>query len=223
VISRLVFLSFIFILTSSCHHNNHQYNNQPGHYKIGNSYTINGITYYPKNYSSYEEIGTASWYGVEDHGTLTANGEIFNRHGITAAHKTLPLPCFVRVTNLRNGKKLIVRVNDRGPFYPGRIIDVSERVAKILEFHKEGLARVKVEYLKKQSEKLIKNNPVYRRQYENTILKHYPKKTIPENTGYITYFEDVAVAKSTASKLRRHGIKNVKIFFKNSRYYVKIS
>ncbi len=222
MVGRLIFLFFAFALTSRCHFDNNQYFNQPGHYKIGNSYTINGTAYHPKNYSSYEEIGIASWYGMEEHGTLTANGEIFNRHAITAAHKTLPLPCFVHVTNLKNGKKLVVRVNDRGPFYPGRIIDVSEEVARILEFHKEGLTRVKVEYLKKQSEQLIKNNPTYRTQYANTILKHYPKQARPESTGYIAYFENIAAAKSTTSSLRKHGIKNVRILFKNSKYYVKI-
>ncbi|MDN9006681.1 hypothetical protein Q0P47_13990, partial [Staphylococcus aureus] len=80
-----------------------RFNCTAGHYKIGSSYTINGITYYPKNCKHYEEIGIASWYGIEDHGTLTANGEAFNRHLISAAHKTLPLPCFVLVTNLENG------------------------------------------------------------------------------------------------------------------------
>nr|WP_261722506.1 septal ring lytic transglycosylase RlpA family protein [Wolbachia pipientis] len=207
--------------TNRCYSYN-QYHNQPGHYKIGSSYTINGITYHPKSYDSYEEIGVASWYGIEEHGTLTANGEVFHRHSITAAHKTLPLPCFVLVTNLRNGKKLVVRVNDRGPFFKGRIIDLSERAAKILGFHEEGLARVKIKYLKKMSEQLVKTNPHYKKQYEQTIQVRYPKQATTESTGYIAYFDDIISAKSIASKLRQHGIKNVRLFFKRDKYYVKV-
>lgn len=112
--------------------------------KVGNPYVVNGITYIPKEYSNYEVVSFASWYGDEFHGKLTANGEVYDKYELTAAHPTLPLPSFVEVTNLDNGKKVIVRVNDRGPFVAGRDIDVSERAAEILGFKETGTAKVKI-------------------------------------------------------------------------------
>lgn len=194
-----------------------------GHYKIGSSYTINGIIYHPKNYDSYEEVGIASWYGIEDHDKPTANGEIFDRHLISAAHKTLPLPCFVLVTNLKNGKKLVVRVNDRGPFFQDRIIDLSEEAARILDFHEDGLTRVEIKYLKKMSERLVKKNPHYKKQYERAIEARYPKKTTTESKGYIASFKNAHTAKSIASKLRSQGMKNVRLLFRDNQYSVKVS
>ncbi|MDA0902394.1 MAG: septal ring lytic transglycosylase RlpA family protein, partial [Proteobacteria bacterium] len=91
----------------------HKASNYKGYYKVGNPYKIKGITYYPKEYNNYEEVGEASWYGKKFHGKKTANGEIYNMGDLTAAHRTLPLPSIVRVTNLNNGKTLIVKVNDR--------------------------------------------------------------------------------------------------------------
>lgn len=221
MIKRLVFLCLIFTLISDCSfHNKHH--GKSGHYKIGSSYTINGITYHPKSYDNYEEIGIASWYGIEDHNKPTANGEIFNRHLITAAHRTLPLPCFVHVTNLKNGKKLVVRVNDRGPFFENRIIDLSEEAANILGFHEDGLTRVKIKYLKKMSEQLVKKNPRYKRQYEKAIQERHPKKITTESMGYTAFFENIHTAKSTASKLRNQGMKNVRLLFKDNQYCVKV-
>jgi len=126
-----------------------------GFYRVGPSYTLAGKTYHPKEDKNYKEIGIASWYGVPFHGKKTSNGEIYDMYSFSAAHKTLPLPCIVRVTNLKNGKHTKVRVNDRGPFVGDRIIDVSYAVARKLDFHKDGTAKVKVEYLKKDSEKLL--------------------------------------------------------------------
>nr|WP_246168525.1 septal ring lytic transglycosylase RlpA family protein [Wolbachia endosymbiont of Ctenocephalides felis wCfeT] len=200
-----------------------RYNSTAGHYKIGNSYTVNGVTYHPKNCTHYEEVGIASWYGIEDHGTLTANGEIFNRHLVSAAHKTLPLPCFVRVTNLKNGSSLVIRVNDRGPFIEGRIIDLSEKAAIILGFHRSGITKVKVEYLRKMSEQLIQSTPHYRKQYEREMQKHHPKQNIAKSTGYIAFFKNAQAAKSAASKLRRQGIKNVRLLLKDNQYCVKVA
>ena len=222
MIKNIVFLCLMFVFISSCNlHNIH--NNTAGHYRIGGSYTIKGITYQPKNYTHYEEVGTASWYGIEDHGTVTANGEIFNRNLISAAHKTLPLPCFVRVTNLKNGRRLIVRVNDRGPFIDGRIIDLSEKAAKVLGFHRSGLTEVKIEYLRKMSEQLIQNIPHYKKQYEREVQKYYPKKNTAESKGYVAFFQNAQTAKSAASKLRSQGIKNVRLLFKSNQYCVKVS
>ncbi|HVZ70403.1 MAG TPA: septal ring lytic transglycosylase RlpA family protein [Rhizomicrobium sp.] len=120
-----------------------------GVYKIGNPYQQDGIWYYPHEQPDYDETGVASWYGAEFHGQRTANGETFDSNALTAAHRTLPMPVNVRVTNLENGRSLIVRVNDRGPFARGRIIDVSARAAELLGFKNQGTARVRVTYMGK--------------------------------------------------------------------------
>lgn len=109
-------------------------------------YSVFGKPYYPlADARSYRATGTASWYGTKFHGQATANGETYDLYGMTAAHKTLPLPCFVKVTNLDNGKSVILRVNDRGPFYSDRLIDLSFAAAKKLGYAEVGTARVKVE------------------------------------------------------------------------------
>ncbi|PAU61028.1 septal ring lytic transglycosylase RlpA family protein [Pseudomonas indica] len=116
-----------------------------GSYKA-NPYTVLGQTYYPMSDARrYQAVGTASWYGTKFHGQATANGETYDLYGMTAAHKTLPLPSYVRVTNLENGRSVILRVNDRGPFYSDRIIDLSFAAAKKLGYAEVGTARVKVE------------------------------------------------------------------------------
>jgi rare lipoprotein A len=117
-----------------------------GTYRVGKPYQVAGRTYVPEENANYEAEGMASWYGDDFHGRLTANGEVFDMNSISAAHPTLPIPSYARVTNLRNGKSLIVRVNDRGPFHENRVIDVSVRAAKMLDFHRFGVTRVKVEY-----------------------------------------------------------------------------
>ncbi len=111
-----------------------------------NPYTVNGVTYQLMPAAKgYSEEGMASWYGNKFHGRKTSNGEIYSMYGMTAAHKTLPIPAYVRVTNLTNGRQIIVRVNDRGPFHGGRIIDLSYAGAKKLGFASAGTARVRVE------------------------------------------------------------------------------
>jgi len=122
-----------------------------GNYRLGEPYQIAGVWYTPKLDYEYREEGRASWYGAPFHGRQTANGEIYDQDELTAAHQTLPLPSVVRVTNLENGRTLILRVNDRGPFIKGRIIDVSRKAAKLLKFHDKGTTRVKVEVLEKES------------------------------------------------------------------------
>ena len=117
-----------------------------GGYKVGQPYTINGQTYYPTDNQSYKAEGIASWYGPDFHGRQTANGEVFDMHGISAAHPTMPLPSYARVTNLDNGRSIIVRVNDRGPYARNRLIDVSIGAANALGFYGDGLAHVRVEY-----------------------------------------------------------------------------
>lgn len=118
-----------------------------GTYKLGNPYTVAGRTYVPRNDPNYDRTGTASWYGDDFHGRLTANGEVFDMNRLTAAHPTLPLPSLVRVTNIENGRSLVVRVNDRGPFVHDRIIDLSRASANTLGFRTQGTARVRVQYV----------------------------------------------------------------------------
>jgi rare lipoprotein A len=119
---------------------------------VGRPYTIAGRRYVPyEKRAGHTEVGGASWYGVAFHGRRTANGEVFDRHSISAAHKTMPLPSYARVSNLVNGRSIIVRVNDRGPYHGGRIIDVSQRVADLLDFRASGTGRVKVEYMGRAS------------------------------------------------------------------------
>jgi rare lipoprotein A len=122
-----------------------------GYYKVGEPYQIAGVWYYPKVDYDYDETGIASWYGEQFHAKQTANGEIFDMNEVSAAHKTLPLPSLVRVTNLENGRSMVIRVNDRGPFAPGRIIDLSRRSAQLLGTDRSGLARVRVQILGDES------------------------------------------------------------------------
>jgi len=118
-----------------------------GGYRVGKPYNVNGRTYVPTENPTYRADGIASWYGPDFHGRLTANGEVYDMHGISAAHTTMPLPSYARVTNLENGRSIIVRVNDRGPYVSERIIDLSIGTAKALNFYGNGLARVRVEYI----------------------------------------------------------------------------
>jgi rare lipoprotein A len=118
-----------------------------GVYKIGEPYQIDNVWYYPHEQPDYDETGIASWYGPTFYGKRTADGEIYDGDSLTAAHRTLPLPVNVRVTNLDNGKSIVVRVNDRGPYSQGRIIDLSRRAAELLDVMKTGTARVRVTYL----------------------------------------------------------------------------
>ena len=118
-----------------------------GNYRVGDPYVIAGRTYIPREDPNYRAEGVASWYGEPFHGRLTANGEKFDMHALSAAHPTLPLPSYARVTNLENNLSLVVRLNDRGPYHENRLIDLSVKAAKLLAFHDQGLTRVRVEYL----------------------------------------------------------------------------
>jgi rare lipoprotein A len=118
-----------------------------GSYRVGKPYNINGRVYVPNEDASYRAEGIASWYGPDFHGRQTANGELYDMHAISAAHPTMPLPSYARVTNLDNGRSIIVRVNDRGPYVRNRIVDLSVGTAKALGFYGHGLARVRIEYV----------------------------------------------------------------------------
>src|SRR6202167_4544991 len=118
-----------------------------GTYRVGKPYTVAGRVYVPEEDVNYRQEGLASWYGDDFHGRLTANGEVYDMTSLSAAHPTLPMPCYARVTTLANDKSLIVRVNDRGPYHGNRVMDVSSRAAELLEFKGNGIARVRVEYV----------------------------------------------------------------------------
>lgn len=120
-------------------------------YKVGAPYTVNGITYYPHVDYAYDRVGVASWYGEQFQGRYTANGEVFDLNQITAAHTTLPLPSIVEVVNLANNRALRIRVNDRGPFARGRLIDLSRRAAQLLGFERAGTTMVRVKVLRDES------------------------------------------------------------------------
>jgi len=120
-----------------------------GFYKVGDPYKIDGEWYYPAEDENYDHEGIGSWYGPNFHGKPTANGEVFDENLITAAHPTLPMPIYARVTNLENGRSLVVRINDRGPFVSDREIDLSRRSAELLGYLNQGTARVRVQYLRR--------------------------------------------------------------------------
>ncbi|ACE91203.1 rare lipoprotein A precursor protein [Rhizobium phaseoli] len=118
-----------------------------GRYMVGNPYVVKGKWYYPKEDFSYNKVGIASWYGSAFHGRLTANGEVYDQMHLSAAHPTFPLPSYARVTNVENGSSIIVRVNDRGPYHEGRIIDLSNKTADMLDLQHSGTGKVRVQYV----------------------------------------------------------------------------
>ncbi|WP_075189834.1 septal ring lytic transglycosylase RlpA family protein [Maricaulis sp. W15] len=138
------------------------------HQKVGRAYTVAGRTYQPRRDDSYDQTGIASWYGPNFHGRPTANGEIFDQHAMTAAHTTLPIPSIVEVTNLENGRSVIVRLNDRGPFVDNRLIDLSRAAATELDYIGTGLAHVRVRYLGPAHEAGAPPNRVYQANADPT-------------------------------------------------------
>ncbi len=143
-------------------------------YKVGNPYQIKGVWYYPREDPDYDVTGIASWYGSAFHGKATANGETYDMNSLTAAHKTLPMPSSVRVTNLENGRSMVLRVNDRGPFVHGRIIDVSRRAAQLLGFQKSGIAKVRVAVLQAGGKRFIADKPKTTEE-EKTLVAAVPR------------------------------------------------
>jgi rare lipoprotein A len=160
--------------------------------KIGKPYVIDGKTYYPAYDADYDKTGVASWYGPGFHGNRTANGEKYDKYDLTAAHPTLPMPSLVRVTNLENGKTLVVRVNDRGPFAENRIIDLSKRSAQLLGI--TGLAKVRVQFLKEETERYLAEREArggeidmfaYNEQIKNRKEESIARSTEPEESTIV--------------------------------------
>jgi len=150
-------------------------------YKVGQPYQIAGAWYYPREDYGYDQSGIASWYGTKFHGRKTANGEIYDMNALTAAHKTLPMPSFVRVTNLENGRSLVLRVNDRGPFARSRIIDISRRGSQLLGFQRQGTARVRVQILADKSRALkarLKGQSTLAKVGSPITVKRMPKAKV---------------------------------------------
>lgn len=158
---------------------------QGGMYKIGNPYKILGTWYYPKEDYSYSEVGIASWYGKDFHAKKTANGEKYDMNTLTAAHRTLPLPSIVKVTNLENGRSLILRVNDRGPYAKNRIIDISKRGAQLLGYQVQGTAKVRVEIMEKESRAL--KAALTGQSYDVRGAKIIPQQSVTYTPSATTY------------------------------------
>jgi rare lipoprotein A len=142
------------LVVNSSKYATHDQGNKVYPYKVGKPYQVAGAWYYPKIDYGYDETGIASWYGPGFHGGPTASGESYDENALTAAHKTLPLPSLVRVTNLQNGRSIEVRINDRGPFVNNRIIDLSRRAAQLLAIDGPGTAPVRVQILADESRAL---------------------------------------------------------------------
>ena len=166
-----------------------------GNYKIGNPYLIDGVSYYPHEDYTYSEIGIASWYGPDFHGGKTSNGETFDENKLTAAHRTLPMPSLVRVTNLENGTSVNVKINDRGPYARDRILDLSSAAADILGIKAKGSARVKVEILPEESKKLkelaisSQNTDIYPPDVKYSSVNVAPIASAPAEPTPITPIE----------------------------------
>lgn len=201
---------------------NGEYAQSKGSYKVGTPYKIKGKQYYPDVNYKYNETGIASWYGPGFHGKSTANGERFNENELTAAHKTLPLPSIVRVTNLENGKSLIVRVNDRGPYAHNRIIDMSKRSAELLGFKNKGTTKVRVQVLEAESKmvanaarngqdtrgmEVAMNKPSYKspKQQQNiktVALQTEQPRTIPGHVNDGVFYPDPIVSEQALANER---------------------
>lgn len=150
----------------------------PG-YKVGAPYQVGGVWYHPRENYTYDETGVASWYGPGFHNRKTANGEIFDTNELTAAHPTLPMPCLARVTNLDNGHSVVVRINDRGPFAHGRLIDVSRKAADLLDFTGKGTAKVRVQVLANESQAIAQAAHKYGTERLDTTATYSTASVIP--------------------------------------------
>ncbi|HET7211881.1 MAG TPA: septal ring lytic transglycosylase RlpA family protein [Methyloceanibacter sp.] len=168
-----------------------------GRYQIGEPYQVAGLIYTPREDPAYDRVGSASWYGELFHGRRTANGEIYDMDRLSAAHPTLPLPVYARVTNLNNGRSLVVRINDRGPFARDRVIDLSRRSAELLGFRNQGTATVRVKYLGRAP---MNGDDSYELSYlasQNWARVAARKKTAPHTASIAALSKERSAAKKT--------------------------
>lgn len=189
-----------------------------GNFKVGKPYTVQGTTYYPEETYDYVETGIASWYGPGFHGGKTASGEDYNQNELTAAHRTLQMPSLVRVTNLGNGKSVVVRVNDRGPFAKNRIIDVSGKAANLLGMVGTGTARVKLELLADES-RALSNMAKNGRTTKGVEVAYNQTGQLP--SGYVAPTGPVAsdFPSSESGLAQTAQIDHVPGHFQNGRFY----
>lgn len=167
-----------------------------------NPYTVNGVTYHVlTNESGFTETGMASWYGRKFHGHLTSNGEIYDMFQLSAAHTRLPIPSYVRVTNLDNGKSIIARVNDRGPFHPGRVVDLSYAGAAMLGYADKGTARVKVEALVPGASDVSAVNEVREVREVRDVTEVRETSVAPQTSQPVTYATNSIESVATERKL----------------------
>jgi len=186
-----------------------------GTYKIGNPYKVGSVWYYPRENFNLAETGIASWYGPGFHDGHTANGEVFDQGELTAAHRTLQLPSLARVTNLENGRSVVVRVNDRGPFKNGRVMDVSMRAAELLGFADQGTARVRIEALEKESRILAsaakRGEDTTRLTFDELHGRGLPEPPVRETPPQLASDMDTTTPESlrtptiTVEELKSHG------------------
>jgi len=193
-----------------------------GHHKTGKAYQIAGQWYYPlQSAAGYDQTGVASWYGRDFHGKKTANGETYNMHAMSAAHKTLPLPTMVRVTNLDNGRAIVVRINDRGPFVKSRIIDLSYAAAQALGYDRKGTARVRVQALSGA----VAATPQRRRPaMASTPVNSAPaaSPTLPNDAVFVQVGAFSSYANAESMKQQMHAFSPVIIQQSGSIYRVRI-
>jgi rare lipoprotein A len=186
------------------------------------NYQVRGINYKVLAHAEdYEEIGIASWYGNKFHGHLTSNGEIYDMYAMSAAHKNLPLPTYLTVTNLANNKSVIVRVNDRGPFYQKRIIDLSYSAAYKLDMLKTGIAKVKITSITNFDKNSINANSLITHEKE-TVSKGQVKQSLSKNYIQVFATSKLTFAKETATRLSKKYSQTVNYPEKNSVYRIQI-
>jgi len=196
--------------TAKTSHQSDMHNTAPlpsgngGYVKTGKPYKVMGQWYYPlSSAANYDETGVASWYGKKFHGKATANGERYDMHTMSAAHKTLPMPTMVRVTNLDNGRSVVVRVNDRGPFVKSRIIDLSYAAARSLGYDKKGTAHVRVQTLDGNTSTARNRPPVVPKSTQHVSNNSVAYSPVSIQDGRIYVQLGAFSARSNANQLRQ--------------------
>lgn len=201
-LKEALFLIFLSAFLSNCSGSKDCINsydkNYQGSVRVGEDYEVKNVTYSPKVDPKYDEVGLASWYGHYFHCKKTANGEIFDKNQFSAAHKTLPLPSVVKVTNLGNGKTVEVIINDRGPFVKGRIIDLSENAAHAIGMKHHGIAHVRVQFLPEETNKLMQQINAKNKIY-------YDKKPNSKYNVFVANYKDQKTALTTSRKVSKLG------------------